>query len=134
MIWFILLGCQSTPTDGLSGQQVYERSCINCHKSNGEGIANVYPPLAGSKWVNGDPSIPTQIVLHGLSGEIVVNDVTYNSAMVGWASTLSDDNIANVLTYVRSSWGNKASAVMVEDVKKIREKYPNHKKWTVSDF
>ena len=134
MMWLFLLACNSTPEQGLSGQQVYQRSCVNCHKSNGQGITNVYPPLAGSKWVNGDPSIPTRIVLHGLQGEIVVKDVTYNSAMIGWGATLSDENIAAVLTYIRSSWGNNGSPVSAAEVKKIRDAYPNHRKWKVSDF
>ena len=135
MLWFFVLGCQTGSSEGLSGQQLYKRSCINCHKSHGKGIQNVYPPLAGSDWVTTeDPSIPVRIVLHGLKGEIVVNNIRYDSAMVGWGETLNDEQIANIVTYIRTSWGNEGSAVSADEVKVIRDKYPNHSQWTVKQL
>ena len=134
MLWFFLLGCQTNPPEGLSGEQLYKRSCISCHKVNGQGIQKVYPPLAGSEWVTADPSIPIRIVLHGLKGKITVNDVEYDSAMVGWESTLSDEQIANVVTYIRTAWGNKGTVVTAAEVKVIREQYPSHAQWTAEQL
>ena len=71
-------------------------------------MAGVYPPLAGSEWPVKEPSIPIRIILHGLMGEIEVAGVKYNNIMSPQGILLNDEEVANVLNYVRSSWGNKA--------------------------
>lgn len=93
--------------------------CQTCHQENGEGLPNLYPPLAGSEWLNGEPEVPIAIVLHGLQGEITVKGQKFNNVMAPWAS-LSDAQIAAILTYERASWGNTAGAVTAEQVAAVR--------------
>lgn len=107
-------------TAGLDGKAEY-LVCQTCHQENGEGLPNLYPPLAGSEWVTGEPEIPIAIVLHGMQGEITVKGAKYNNVMAPWAS-LSDAQIAAILTYERSSWGNSASAITAEQVAAVRAK------------
>ena len=104
-----------------SGQQLYVR-CQTCHQANGEGLAGAYPPLAGSELVNGDPAIPIRVVLHGLQGPVTVKGQSYNAVMpaYGTGQPMTDDEVAAVLTYVRSSFGNSASAVTPEMVARER--------------
>lgn len=103
---------------GLDGKAEY-LVCQTCHQENGEGLPNLYPPLAGSEWLTGDASIPIAIVLHGMQGEVEVKGQKYNNVMAPWAS-LSDAQIAAILTYERSAWGNTASAVTAEEVAAVR--------------
>jgi nitrite reductase (NO-forming) len=101
-----------------SGNQIYMKTCFACHQANGEGIPNAFPPLAKSDYLNADVERAIGIVLHGKTGEITVNGKTYNSIMT--RQTLTDDEIADVLTYVYNSWGNNKTDVtpkMVSDVK-----------------
>lgn len=100
------------------GQEVYT-TCAICHQAEGQGIPGVFPPLAESEWVNGPIENLIRIQLRGLSGPIHVKGVQYSSAMAP-VSHLSDENIADVLTYIRSSFGNKSSAVTAEQVKALR--------------
>ncbi len=104
------------------GAAVYARICASCHQANGQGIAGVYPPLAGSELVQGDPSIPIAIVLHGFQGRIERGGKVYNGVMAGWGSVLTDEDIAAVLTYVRSSWGNSAAEITPEQVREVRQR------------
>lgn len=103
-----------------SGADVY-LTCTACHLSNGAGISGVFPPLVGSDLVTGRVELPIAIVLRGLQGEITVDGETYNGVMTPWAPLLSDAEIANVVTYIRSQFGNKASAASAEQVKAVRE-------------
>lgn len=92
-----------------AGRRIYSQSCMACHMTEGEGLANVFPPLAKSDYLNADPNRAIRTVLHGLSGEVTVNGVTYNNIMP--AQVLSDEQVANVLTFVYQSWGNKAQEI-----------------------
>jgi mono/diheme cytochrome c family protein len=87
----------------------------------GTGIPGVYPSLAGSALATGDERLAIRIVLHGFQGPIERNGTKYNGVMQPWRNDLSDQQIADVLTYVRSSWGNTAAAVTPEAVKAERE-------------
>jgi mono/diheme cytochrome c family protein len=94
------------------GAAVFASRCVACHQAGGTGLPGVFPPLAGSNWVNGRDTTVVQILLHGIQGTLTVNGVAYNGVMPNWSS-LSDAEIAAVLTYVRSQWGNKGGAVDV---------------------
>lgn len=100
------------------GENLYELNCAACHQQNGEGIPNVFPPLANSDYLMAREDKGVGIVLHGLSGKIVVNGVTYDGVMP--QMLLSDDDVASILTYVRNSWGNKGDLVNASDVKEVR--------------
>src|SRR5690606_16906072 len=102
------------------GKNLYSRSCIACHQVDGSGLANAFPPLAKSDYLNADENRAIDIILNGLSGEITVNGQKFNSAMP--AQILDDDQIASVLTYVYNTWGNKGSVITPEMVRARREK------------
>ncbi len=101
------------------GKRLYS-NCMSCHQANGRGLPPVYPPLRASEIVLGDPETLVKIVMHGLEGKISVDGQTYNQVMPA-APLRTDDEIAAVLTYVRSAWGNSASAVEPALVAKVRE-------------
>ena len=103
------------------GKKVYDNTCLACHQVNGSGVPGMNPPLKKTKWVLGDKKTLINIVLKGMDEEIVVNDETYSNVMPAFTS-LSDKEVADVLTYVRNSFGNKASQVTEADVKKVRGK------------
>jgi uncharacterized protein len=118
-------GAPATPTGA------YHVACGVCHQPEGQGIPFAFPPLAGSDWMTGDPETPIRIVLLGLGGPIEVNGSSFNLVMPppGIAlpgSTvaplpLDDAMIAEAITYARTNFGNTASAVDAELVKKVRD-------------
>ncbi|MEJ7647201.1 MAG: cytochrome c [Chryseolinea sp.] len=102
------------------GKEVYSSQCITCHMELGEGIEGVYPPLAKSDYLMADKKRSIDQVLHGLTGEIKVNGVTYDGVMAGYEA-MSDVEISDVLNYVRNSFGNKGGPVAPEEVKSFRK-------------
>ena len=104
-----------------NGLRVFNMVCVACHQPSGMGVAGQFPALAGSEWVLAEsPNRIVRIVLNGLIGPIDVKGQQFNNNMLAWKDTLTDEQIADVLTYVRSEWGNKASSVSTEQVQKIR--------------
>lgn len=116
------------------GETVYTAVCSACHQANGAGLPGAFPPLAGSDWVNGPEEKIILTVLHGLSGEIIVNGVKWNSAMPPQGATLDDRKVAAVLSYIRSAWGNSSPPVSPESVTTLREKFKDHAPWTAADL
>ncbi len=101
------------------GKRIYESSCFACHQTNGQGLPGAFPPLAKSDFLkNKEKSISA--VIHGLEGPIVVNGKPFDSVMP--AQVLSDEEAANVMTYVYSMWGNSKTVVTPADVKAVRAK------------
>lgn len=100
------------------GQRLYESVCFACHQKNGQGLPPAFPPLAKSDYLMADRDRAIRTVLAGLQGEIVVNGQKYVGVMP--AQALSDDDVANVLTYVCNAWGNSSDAVTRDDVAKVR--------------
>jgi mono/diheme cytochrome c family protein len=94
-----------------AGEKVYTANCSACHGANGTGTPGVFPPLASNPMVIGAPDKVIAAVKNGLTGATTVNGKTYNGAMPAWKGKLSDVQIADVITYIRSSWGNTAGAV-----------------------
>ncbi|WP_420604163.1 copper-containing nitrite reductase [Flagellimonas sp.] len=101
-----------------SGKQVYAKTCFACHQANGEGIPNAFPPLAESDYLNADVNRAIDIVLNGKTGEITVNGQKYNSVMTKQA--ISSDEVADVLTYIYNSWGNKKTNVTKAQVEQVK--------------
>lgn len=122
--------------DLAKGKTIYNNTCSPCHQANGLGLPGQFPPLAGSDWVVGmGPNRMIRIVLNGLQGPITVKGGEYNNAMVPWRDTLSDADIAAVLTYVRNEWGNKGDPVKPEQVKQIRaETADKSGSWTADEL
>jgi mono/diheme cytochrome c family protein len=102
------------------GKRVFTSICQSCHQATGQGVPGIYPPLAGSEWAQGTEERAVRIVLLGLNGPITVEGKDFNNAMASLGGLLKDEQIANVLTYVRSEWGNKAPEVKAETVARIR--------------
>ena len=98
----------------------YQAVCSACHQPEGQGLPYVFPPLAGSSWLTGDPETPIRIVLLGLGGQIQVNGTSFNLVMPP-PPGLDDAKIAEAITYARANFGNNASAVDAELVKKVRD-------------
>ncbi|HEY0798412.1 MAG TPA: cytochrome b N-terminal domain-containing protein, partial [Candidatus Baltobacteraceae bacterium] len=110
-------GSQTTaaaPAD--KGAAVFATNCSGCHGAAGQGTPGAFPPLAKNPYVTGNPKQVVHTVLYGLTGAIAVNGATYNGQMPPWKGQLSNADIADVITYVRSSWGNNASKVAEKDV------------------
>ena len=101
------------------GKEVYTTQCMTCHMEQGEGIEGTFPPVAKSDYLMADKKRSITQILHGLSGEIKVNGTVYNGEMA--ALELTDQEVSDVLNYVRNSWGNKGDAVTPEDVKNLRK-------------
>lgn len=123
------------------GKKQFGLACITCHQANGEGLPNVYPPLAGSEWVQGSEERVISIVLHGLKGPVTVKGHTFNAAVMpafgqvpGGGYNWSDEKIAAVLTYVRQEWGNKAGPIDPAKVTEIRQKEADRKEWTEDEL
>lgn len=111
-------GAMTAAAGGASsgGAKIFATNCSSCHQANGKGQPGVFPPLAGNAVVTGTPTTVIHIVKDGLAGKIQVAGSTYNGQMPPWKGTLSDSDIASVVTYIRSSWGNHASAVTTSQV------------------
>lgn len=119
------------------GKRQYNLACVTCHMPNGQGLPNVYPPLADSEWVTGDEERLIYVVLHGLKGPITVRGNTYSVAampafgqVAGGGYNWSDDKIAAVLTYIRQEWGNQAGPIETAKVTELRLKAGDRKEWT----
>ena len=108
------------------GYKVYHKpTCVACHQADGKGTPGQFPPLVKSEWVQEqEPGRLIRIVLNGLTGEMNVQGQVYNGTMVPWKESLTDEEIADVLTYVRQNkdWGNNAPEVKPERVAEVRKK------------
>lgn len=115
----------SVPADG---KVIYAANCVACHQGTGLGIAGAFPPLAASEWVLTDPQIPAQILLHGMQGPIEVAGQSYSGVMPVMAH-LSNDELAAVLNYIRSDWGNNAPEVTSEWFAEQRDLFSDRGPW-----
>jgi mono/diheme cytochrome c family protein len=111
----------ATTAAASAGETAYTANCASCHQANGKGLTGSFPPLAGNPVVTGDPKKVIRIVKYGLSGKIMVGPDSFNGIMPPWATQLSDDAVAGVVTFIRTSWGNKASAVTTAEVGAVKK-------------
>jgi glucose/arabinose dehydrogenase/mono/diheme cytochrome c family protein len=102
------------------GQQLYQQHCLICHQANGQGAPGVFPPLAKADYLMADKRRSIRILCEGIQQAITVNGQRYNNAMP--PMPLNDQQAADVLTYVRNTWGNSGKAVTAEEVKEVRAK------------
>ncbi len=110
----------STQNEYPQGKEVYNNLCATCHLPSGKGIAGSFPPLDGSNWLTEKRAESIHAVKYGLNGPIVVNDVEYNNAMAPMG--LTDQEVADVLNYTMSSWGNtNDNPITLEEVKAVKE-------------
>ena len=109
----------SAPAQLAQGKKVYTQYCLTCHQADGGGVPNMNPPLSQTTYVLGDKARLAGIVLHGFSEQVDIKGEAYNNVMPAH-DFLTDAQIADLLTYVRHSFGNKASAVSAAEVKAVR--------------
>ena len=102
------------------GNQLYIKHCLQCHQTDGKGVRGMFPPLAGNDKIKGPATDIIKIVLFGLEGPLTVNEKDYNQPMPPQAY-LTDKQIADIVSYIRNSWGNQASNVTPADVDKVRK-------------
>lgn len=108
--------------DTAQGAKFYGLYCSICHQPNGMGVPGQFPPLAGSDWVLEEgPNRVIRLILNGIQGPITVNGQPFNNAMPPWRDQMNDAQLAAVATYIRTTWGNKASPVKPEEVKAVRD-------------
>jgi nitrite reductase (NO-forming) len=110
---------KTIPEQVSAGKEIFSRTCFACHQAQGQGIPTIFPPLAKSDFLNANPNRAISAVLRGLTGEIVVNGKKYNNVMT--SQNLTDEEIANTLTYVYDNWGNNKTRVTAEMVKALRK-------------
>jgi ubiquinol-cytochrome c reductase cytochrome b subunit len=99
-----------------AGKPVYAANCAGCHGAAGAGQPGVFPPLANNPYVTGDTKALIHTLNYGLNGAIKVGDAPYNGMMPAWKGNLTPQQIADVITYIRGSWGNKGGPVTAADV------------------
>lgn len=121
----LALACLSMAAADLSPQQqrgraVYGMACAACHQFTGQGARSVYPPLAASDYLMADRERSIRIAIQGMTGRLTVNGVDYNGVMPAPLIANDDQKVADVLTYIRSAWGNNGDAVSVDEVKAVR--------------
>gem|GEM_PF-189861 len=105
----------------LAGKKVYEDYCLTCHQSNGGGVPSLNPPLKGTEYVLGEKDRLIGIVLKGSNEGLEIDGETFDNAMPPH-NFLSDDEVAQVLSYIRNSFGNEADTITVQEVKAVRAK------------
>lgn len=123
--WTSLSGFQKQPPFDLKasmarGRETYITYCLSCHLDQGEGIEGIYPPLAKSDYLMADKNRAARQILYGVSGEMTVNGKTYTGEMTG--VELTDQEVSDVMNYIRNSFGNKGGAMTPQQVAALRKK------------
>jgi mono/diheme cytochrome c family protein/glucose/arabinose dehydrogenase len=120
------------------GRVIFEMACLPCHQPDGKGLPGTYPPLVGSEWVKGDKAHLIRIVLHGITGPIMVNGeafVMQNPIPMPSMAGLEDEQLAELLTYIRSDFGKGAPPISAADVKAVRSATASRETpWTVGEL
>jgi mono/diheme cytochrome c family protein len=102
-----------------AGQNVFVSNCAGCHGANGMGVPGLFPSLADNPYVSGDAKRVIHTVKFGLTGKIVAKGKTYNGVMPPWEGTLRESEIADVITYIRTTWKNRGTPVTVAQVRAV---------------
>jgi mono/diheme cytochrome c family protein len=125
-------GAGAAPDPKVVGKALFSANCITCHQATGLGVPGQYPPLAGSEVETGDATNQLiAIVLKGLQGPVVIEGKPFNNAMQAWEGQYTDSQLASILTYVRSDWGNNAPPISADMVKQMRAEFKDRKEqWT----
>jgi mono/diheme cytochrome c family protein len=113
----------------IRGQKIYSAKCAACHQENGVGVPGQFPPLKGSEWVlAAGPDRIARVILDGVAGPITVKGAVYNNAMVPWRKQMNDEEVSDVLTFIRSNpeWGHSAAMVEEDVISAIREETAKH--------
>lgn len=128
------VGTTAPVPKAVNGDQIFIGVCQTCHQATGLGVPGQYPPLAGSEWVLNDIETPIRIVLYGLEGPVSVKGVSFNNKMPHFHDKLSNEEIAAVVSHVRSSWGNSMPPVNAEEVEAIRTQQGVRPPWSAVEL
>ncbi|MGA8659333.1 MAG: cytochrome c [Chthoniobacterales bacterium] len=134
---FGVVGNAAAPPDPkVIGQHLFSANCVTCHQATGLGVEGQYPPIAGSEFVNGPANNRLiAIVLKGLQGPVQVAGKTVNNAMQAWEGQYTDQQLAAILTYERSAFGNNAPPIPPEAVKQMRAQLKDrNEQWTYAEL
>jgi mono/diheme cytochrome c family protein len=108
---------------------------MSCHQMGGRGVPGTFPPLTNTDWVTGDKGRLIRLLLHGLTGPIEVNGARYSGIMPPWGDALDDQGIADIATYIRTSFGNEASPITTDEVAAVRAATTGRTKpWTAKEL
>ena len=119
----LVVSMSTNAQDMAKGQKLYTEYCKTCHQDGGKGLSTVYPPLAGSDVLKSKSKAEIiKYVTGGLKGELIVNAKKFNGIMNPLPPKYSDQDVADILTYVYGNWGNPGGKITVADVKKNRVK------------
>ncbi len=138
-----LIGCtsnSSTPTPNLHAQHergliLFQSYCATCHQHDGAGVANSIPPLAGSPWVSGIDGRIIRIALQGLRGPVEISGVKFELEMPGFGPMLRDEELAEVLSYVRQRFANAATPISASRVAQVRAQTADRAEyWTAAEL
>ena len=116
------------------GKPIYDTQCAQCHQANGQGIPGSFPPLTQTEWVLGDKGRLVRLLLNGMQGRLEVEGEVYNGAMILPSPSLTDEQIAAVLTYVRQHFGNDADAVTPDEVASVRAANEREGFWEAAEL
>lgn len=129
LVMLPFLSCKPTPPPAIKapaetetvdpGREVYMKYCLACHQTDGSGVPGMYPPLVKTDWIQGEKERLIGLLLFGQQGEITVNGKTYKGVMPPQAF-LSDEQIADVLTFIRANFGNESGSITMEEVSHAR--------------
>ena len=124
----------ATPMD--LGKQIYGGNCANCHQPSGLGQPGSYPPLVNSEWVCGSKERLAAILLKGVQGPLTVTGNSFGTmVMPAQESVLTPEKLADLMTYIRGSWGNTDNAVSVDEVNAAKTKFASRTTaWTQADL
>lgn len=117
----------------LAGKAIYGQ-CVACHSASGEGQPGLYPPLKGSEFViNGEKRL-VAILQHGITGALTVNGKPYNGQMQPLGGQMSNTQLAQLLSYIRTEWGNSASVIYEDQIEKLRKELGNRPSYSESEL
>jgi len=123
-LFFEAVSAQKNPPSGSMqrGKTVYITRCVACHQQDGGGVPRMNPPLDGASAVQGKDKVKLiQVILKGMTDRVEIDGEFYTNNMAPHAD-LTDQQVADVLTYIRNSWSNKAGTITAEEVKSVRAK------------
>ena len=119
LLGFSLMQAFDLEASILRGKEIYNGQCANCHMTKGEGIETIYPPLAKSDFLMNETEKSIAFIIKGASEAITVNGIQYNGEMPAFSMT--NEQVSDVLNYIRNTWGNKGEPIKPDQVKEIRK-------------
>ena len=103
------------------GENIYKELCLDCHQADGSGVPMMFPPLTESDFINGDHEKLIKLILDGMSGPVEIKGEQYNSIMPPQSDNMDDQQVSDLLNFLRNSFGNSADIITAEEVERVRK-------------